>query len=187
MISEAGERDRIKDKQLEKYANVSAGMPFSEGDMKSVQEYAKAILSLYGTREYVAEYVRTEGKNVIPNLSAVAGPLIAFRLVALAGGLEKLAKMSSSTVQLLGAEKALFRHLRGQGRAPKFGVIFAHQAVQNAPRDDKGRVARTLASKLSLAARADFYTGKNISDKLISDFKKKSTGGHKPKKKAKSI
>jgi len=179
IICEEGEREKIKHKNLEKYSKISAGMPFSDSDLKAVQEYSGTILQLSKAREYVAEYIRTESKDIMPNLAAVAGPLIACRLVALAGSMEKLAKMSSSTIQLLGAEKALFRHLRGEGRAPKFGVIFAHPSVQNAPRDERGKVARVLAAKLTMAARADFYTGKNISDQLLKDMKSKVDGERK--------
>jgi len=173
IIHEQGKREKIKDKRLLRYSKISAGMPFSDEDLSAVQEYAKSLSELYRTREYVAEYIRKESRVVIPNLSAVAGPLIACRLVANAGGLERLAKLSASTIQLLGAEKALFRHLRGQGKAPKFGVIFAHPLIQKAPKNEKGWVARLLASKLTMAARADFYTGRDISEKLLADFKDK--------------
>jgi len=176
IIHEQGEREKITDSKVMRYSQMSAGMPFSDEDLAAVKVYAKTVASLHKTREYVAEYIKKESRDLIPNLSAIAGPLIACRLIASAGGLEKLAKMSSSTIQLLGAEKALFRHLRGQGKAPKFGVIFAHPSVQKAPREERGRIARLLASKLTVAARADFYTGKNISEKLLADLKGKMKG-----------
>ena len=180
IIHEQGSRDKIKDKKLLRYADVSAGMPFTEQDISAVKQYAKSVSDLYKTREYVAEYIRTGSREVFPNLSAIAGPLIAARLVSHAGGLEKLAKMSASTMQLLGAEKALFRHLRGRGKAPKFGVIVAHPKIQQAPREEKGKVARMLASKLTMAARADFYTGKDISDRLMADLKAKMSNKRRP-------
>ncbi len=77
----------------------------------------------------------------------------------------------------MGAEKALFRHLKTKDRPPKFGVIFAHPLIQDADRKDRGRVARILASKLMMAARADFYTGKDMSEKLLSDMKAKLKPG----------
>lgn len=188
IIHEQGSRDKIKDKKLIRYSDVSAGMPFTEQDVSAVREYANAVSDLYKKREYIAEYVRNGSRDVFPNLSAIAGPLIAARLVSQAGGLEKLAKMSSSTIQLLGAEKALFRHLRGRGKAPKFGVLFAHPSIQKAPRDEKGKVARLLASKLTMAARADFYTGKDISKRLVADLRakmRKKIGAHGGKKRNK--
>ncbi|AGN02091.1 nucleolar protein-like protein [Salinarchaeum sp. Harcht-Bsk1] len=110
-----------------------------------------------------AEALRAEiersAPQVAPNLSALAGPVLAARLISLAGGLEDLAKSPSSTVQVLGAEDALFAHLRGQGPSPKHGVIFTHDAVRGMPRENRGSAARALAGKLTLAARVDYYSG----------------------------
>jgi nucleolar protein 56 len=186
MIHEHGEREAMKDERLQKYSKISAGMPFSDEDLLAVREFAKSISNLNKTRAYVSEYIRKSCKDAMPNLTAIAGPLIACRLLSAGGGLEKLSKMSSSTIQLLGAEKALFRHLRGQGRAPKFGVIFAHPSVQKARREDRGRVARILASKLTMAARADFYTGKDISEKLMKDVRDKLRVNRNQKSKKKN-
>lgn len=176
-ISNEGKREAVSDKKVAKYARITAGMPFSDEDLKAVQKYAEAVQGLYKTRDDASLYVKKAAKSVIPNLSAVAGPLIACRLLAHAGGLEKLARLPTSTIQLLGAEKALFRHLRTKDRPPKFGVIFAHALIQDADRKDRGRVARIIASKLMMAARADFYTGKDMRDKLLSDMKAKLKPG----------
>jgi nucleolar protein 56 len=97
--------------------------------------------------------------EVAPNLSALAGPVLAARLIALAGGLETLARKPSGTVQVLGAEEALFAHLRGHAPSPKHGVIYTHDAVRNTHPEDRGSAARALAGKLAIAARADHYTG----------------------------
>lgn len=97
--------------------------------------------------------------SVAPNLTRLAGAMLAARLIAEAGSLDDLAKMPSSTVQVLGAESALFAHLRGQGSSPKHGLIFMHPAVRSAPSDDRGRVARALAGKLAIAGRIDAYRG----------------------------
>jgi nucleolar protein 56 len=176
-IAKEGSRDKVTDKRVHKYAEISAGMPFSADDLKAVQEYAKSVQGLYKTREAVSAYIKKAGKGLMPNLSAVAGPLIACRLIAHAGGLEKLARLPTSTIQLLGAEKALFRHLKSRDRPPKFGVIFAHPMIQEADRKERGRVARLLASKLTMAARADFYTGKDMSEKLLADLNAKLKSG----------
>jgi len=85
--------------------------------------------------------------------------VLAARLIALAGGLGDLAKSPSSTVQVLGAEDALFAHLRGQGPSPKHGVIFTHEYVRGTAREHRGSAARALAGKLTLAARVDHYSG----------------------------
>jgi len=97
--------------------------------------------------------------SVAPNLATLAGPLLAARLIALAGGLESLAKLPSSTVQVLGAEDALFAHLRGDAPSPKHGVIYTHEYVQEVPNGERGSAARALAGKLTIAARIDHYAG----------------------------
>ncbi|PSQ09616.1 nucleolar [Halobacteriales archaeon QS_5_70_15] len=94
-----------------------------------------------------------------PNLSAMAGAVLAARLIALAGGLESLAKQPSGTVQVLGAEEALFAHLRGHAPSPKHGVIYTHDAVRGTHPDDRGSAARAVAGKLAIAARVDHYSG----------------------------
>lgn len=94
-----------------------------------------------------------------PNLATLAGPVLAARLIALAGSLESLAKMPASTVQVLGAEDALFAHLRGNAPSPKHGVIFTHEYVRETAPDNRGSAARALAGKLTVAARIDHYAG----------------------------
>ncbi len=176
-IWKEGVREKLTDKKVRKYADITAGMPFSGEDLAAVRSYAEKVHGLYTVREEISDYIKKESRKFMPNLSAIAGPLIACRLVAQAGGLEKLARMPTSTIQLLGAEKALFRHLKSKDKPPKFGVIFAHPLIQEADRKEKGRVARILASKLTMAARADFYTGKDMSEKLMSDIKAKLRPG----------
>jgi len=90
-----------------------------------------------------------------PNLSALLGPDLAARLLAQAGGIERLARLPASTVQVLGAEAAFFEHLRGRAPPPRHGLLFLHPAIQSAPRRDRGRLARTLAGKAAIAARLD--------------------------------
>jgi nucleolar protein 56 len=176
VIYEEGERDRISDPKVAKYAGITAGMPFSPEDLAAIQEYAKSVAGIHTLRDSLTSYIKKTGKAYMPNLTAVAGPLIACRLLLLAGGLERLAKLPSSTMQLLGAEKALFRHLKSsKDRPPKFGVIFAHPLILNAQKNEKGRMARLLAAKLVLAARADFYTGKDMSEKLLSGLNAKAS------------
>ncbi|WP_340099206.1 NOP5/NOP56 family protein [Salinibaculum salinum] len=105
------------------------------------------------------QYVEQTTPSVAPNLAAMAGPVLAARLIALAGGLESLAKQPSGTVQVLGAEDALFAHLQGGAPSPKHGIIYTHEYVRNMPRDNRGSAARALAGKLTIAARVDHYSG----------------------------
>jgi nucleolar protein 56 len=104
-------------------------------------------------------HVERTTPEVAPNLAAMAGPVLAARLVALAGGLEELARKPAGTVQVLGAEEALFAHLRGHAPSPKHGVIYAHEAVRGTHPEHRGSAARALAGKLTIAARVDHYSG----------------------------
>jgi len=104
-------------------------------------------------------FVERTAPAVAPNLSRMAGPVLAARLIALAGGLGDLAKKPSGTVQVLGAEDALFAHLAGRAPSPKHGIIFTHDYVRNTRPEDRGSAARALAGKLVIAARIDHYAG----------------------------
>jgi nucleolar protein 56 len=105
-------------------------------------------------------YVRDLTKELAPNLSSICDELLVARLIAIAGSLEKMARMPASTIQLLGAEKALFRHLKKMGKSPKYGIIYSSSLIQNASKDNKGKIARVLSAKLMQAARIDFYSGR---------------------------
>jgi nucleolar protein 56 len=124
-----------------------------------VVSLAARVVALDDERAALRAYVETHAPTVAPNLAEMAGPVLAARLVALAGGLEQLAKMPAGTVQVLGAEDALFAHLRGHASSPKHGVIFTHEFVRGTRRADRGSAARAFAAKLALAARADHYAG----------------------------
>jgi nucleolar protein 56 len=157
-------------KEYQDLASNSAGMDFSQEDMEQIQEIAKSIMGLFETKKGLAKYVERSMAEVMPNFSAVAGPLLGARLLAVAGSLDRLAMMPSSTIQLLGAEKALFRHLKGEGKAPKYGILFGHPLIQQAPKEQKGKVARLVAAKLSLAARLDRYSGKDQGNALRKEL-----------------
>ena len=105
-------------------------------------------------------FIERQTPDIAPNLSEMAGPVLAARLIALAGGLESLAKKPSGTVQVLGAEDALFAHLAGRGSSPKHGIIYTHEYVSGTRPEDRGSAARAFAGKLSIAARIDHYSGK---------------------------
>jgi nucleolar protein 56 len=120
---------------------------------------AESAVDLLDRREALRAFLERQAPAVAPNLSTLAGPVLAARLIALAGGLEDLAKLPSGTVQVLGAEDALFAHLRGDAPSPKHGVIYTHEYVQGTRREKRGSAARALAGKLSIAARVDHYAG----------------------------
>jgi nucleolar protein 56 len=147
-------------------ASGSAGMDFSGEDIRQTQELGKAILKLFEVKKELTSYVEKSMAETMPNFSAVAGPLLGARLLSVAGSLDRLAMMPSSTIQLLGAEKALFRHLKGEGKAPKYGILFGHPLIQQATKETKGKVARLVAAKLSIAARLDRFSGKDEGESL---------------------
>lgn len=124
-----------------------------------VLELAARAVALDDERTELEAFVERVVSGVAPNLAALAGPTLAARLLALAGGLESIAKTSSSTVQVLGAEEALFAHLRGAAPSPKHGVIYTHEYVRGTREEKRGSAARALAGKLTIAARIDYYAG----------------------------
>ncbi|PSN84820.1 hypothetical protein B9Q02_08660 [Candidatus Marsarchaeota G1 archaeon BE_D] len=154
---------------LEKAKN-SIGAPMSEENFEPIRIMSEAVYQLYSLRNSLTSYIDRLMADVAPNLRGFAGPLLGARLIALAGSLEKLAKFPSSTVQVLGAEKALFRAIRKGAKPPKHGVIFQDPVIHTAPKWQRGKIARAYAGKLSIAARLDFYGGEDLSDKLRAEF-----------------
>ena len=126
---------------------------------RRVVSLAERVASLADESDDLREYVERQAGTVAPNLAAMAGPVLAARLIALAGGLDSLAKMPSGTVQVLGAEDALFAHLRGRASSPKHGVIYTHEYVRGTAPEHRGSASRALAGKLTIAARIDHYSG----------------------------
>lgn len=122
-----------------------------------VVELARRVVDLRDEAAQQRRFVERTAPQVAPNLSALAGPVLAARLIGLAGGLEALAKSPSSTVQVLGAEDALFAHLQGSADPPKHGIIFTHEYVNGTRPEERGSAARALAGKLTIAARVDHY------------------------------
>ncbi|MFB6104452.1 MAG: NOP5/NOP56 family protein [Halobacteriaceae archaeon] len=120
---------------------------------------AETVTALADERDALRSVVEQRCPAVAPNLAALAGPVLAARLIALAGGLSELAKLPSGTVQVLGAEDALFAHLSGDAPSPKHGVIYTHPYVRNTAAAHRGSAARAVAGKLTIAARIDHYAG----------------------------
>ncbi|UCH56708.1 MAG: C/D box methylation guide ribonucleoprotein complex aNOP56 subunit [Candidatus Bathyarchaeota archaeon] len=143
-------------------AQNSMGAASDPSDLEQQKRLADLLLSLYNYRPELEEHLTETAREVAPNLSVVAGPILAAKLIEKARSLRKLAMMPSSTVQLLGAEKALFRSKKTRSKPPKHGLIFQHPYIHSKPRELRGRSARALASKLSLAARADAFSGNPI-------------------------
>jgi nucleolar protein 56 len=120
---------------------------------------AARVVELDDEAAELQAYIEQQAPSVVPNLASMAGPVLAARLLSLAGSLETLAKKPSGTVQVLGAEDALFAHLRGRASSPKHGIIYTHEYVRGTHPENRGSAARALAGKLSIAARIDHYSG----------------------------
>ena len=137
----------------------SKGGDMAEGDLARVRALSSLAVDISSERDKLNEYVEGAMKRIAPNVCEVAGATIGARLMAKAGGLDRLAVLPASTIQILGAEKALFRALRTGARPPKHGILFQHEAVHAAPKWQRGKIARTIANKIAIAARVDYYRG----------------------------
>lgn len=160
-------------KKIQKDAEDSIGAEFDELDTEAIQINIDKILGLEKARKKTSKYLEGLMEQVAPNMKTLVGHLIGARLISLAGGLDELAKMPSSTVQVLGAEKALFRSLSKGAKPPKHGVIFQYPEIRNSPQDLRGKIARALAGKLAIAARVDAMSGKFVGDELKEEVEKR--------------
>jgi nucleolar protein 56 len=159
---------------IAKAAESSMGADILETDLEQIQVLAKDVLTLYELRKSMEEYVDKTMEELAPNVRAVAGALLGARMIAIAGSLQNLAMRPASTIQVLGAEKALFRSLKTGARPPKHGLIFQHTLLHDAKRWQRGKIARVIAGKLAIAARADvFGEGHFIGDDLKADINKR--------------
>mgnify|MGYP000052975631 FL=1 len=135
----------------------SRGGNISEKNFVIVQSLAKQILELFELRKNIEEHVDEQMKEEAPNISAILGTAVGARVLAHAGSLNRLGRMPASTIQILGAEKALFRSLKTGANPPKHGILFQHAAVHAAPRWQRGKIARAVAAKAAIAARVDLF------------------------------
>ncbi|KAI9728415.1 MAG: snoRNP complex protein nop56 [Chrysothrix sp. TS-e1954] len=139
-------------------AKVSMGQDISEADMEQVRLFATRAVSLGQYRKSLAAYLIAKMNLVAPNLAALIGETVGARLISQAGSLTNLAKCPASTVQILGAEKALFRALKTKGNTPKYGLIYHSSFIGKAGLKNKGRISRFLANKCSIASRIDNFS-----------------------------
>ena len=141
-------------------------------DLEIMNTYANSIYELQQTRKSLEEYVDEKMESIAPNLRLLVGSSLGAKLISHAGGIKRLATYSSSTVQIMGAEKALFRHLKSGDRPPKYGLIYQHPQVRGTKWWNRGKVARLLAGRISLAARRDVFT-KTFDENAYDEFVEK--------------
>lgn len=170
---------KLTDEELEKILNKIKyskeeyfGIKIIETDRKILEELENFFNLYKNLKDRLEGYVKEEIRKLAPNLSYIAGEEIALMLLSHAGSLKNLAKMSSSTIQLLGSEKALFRHLKSRGKVkpPKHGLIYNSPYIKNAPKQYRGKIARILASKIALAIKIDFYSQRDEKERLKKEL-----------------
>merc|ERR1712160_182548 len=164
-------------------AKTSMGMDCSVVDMVNIINFTQRMVKLAEFRKKLALYLTDKMNVVAPNLSALIGDTVAARLISKAGSLTNLAKAPASTVQILGAEKALFRALKTKGNTPKYGLIYHSTFIGRADAKNKGRISRYLANKCSIATRIDSFSdkpsneyGKQLRDQVEERLKFYETG-----------
>ena len=146
-----------KVEMLSLISSKSRGGDISDVNLTIVQSIAKQILDFHELRKKLEEHVETEMQVIAPNLSVILGAAVGARILGRAGSLKKMASLPASTIQVLGAEKALFRSLKTGSQPPKHGLLFQHAMVHAAPRWQRGKIARAIAAKAVIAARVDVY------------------------------
>ncbi|MBI2549397.1 hypothetical protein HYW21_08675 [Candidatus Woesearchaeota archaeon] len=152
----------------------SLGVPLPQTDMHEIMEIGKTIQYLYEKRKHLLEYIEKTMKHYCPNVLVLTGPTLGAKLIALAGGFRRLTIMPASTIQLLGAEKALFRHMKNKNSLPpKYGILHEHPLISQSKKKNHGKIARTLADKIAIAARVDYFHGSFIGNKLKEEIERK--------------
>lgn len=154
-LSEDPDRSAILSRRPELDPGMDAGRPLVIGEGDAMAAMARHIKDSRTEGRRLRETLEEAVVEAAPNLAVLAGPLVGARLISLAGSLERLSRMPSSTIQLLGAEKALFLHIKEGTPVPKHGVIFQHPSVHSSPPWLRGRIARALAGKIAIAVRGD--------------------------------
>ncbi|EGR29221.1 hypothetical protein IMG5_160580 [Ichthyophthirius multifiliis] len=143
------------EKEVKQAAEISMGTEISEEDEKFILELGSQIVDLSEYKEELQNYLKNRMQTIAPNLSAMLGELVGARLISHAGSLINLAKYPASTVQILGAEKALFKAIKTKMNTPKYGLIYQASIVGQAQNKLKGKISRTLAAKTALCIRCD--------------------------------
>ncbi|MBY8997848.1 MAG: C/D box methylation guide ribonucleoprotein complex aNOP56 subunit [Candidatus Thorarchaeota archaeon] len=159
--------------QIVKALTGDIGAELQDSDLAIIASLAKSVNGLYQMRNELEIYISSMMETVAPNLAVLAGPMIGARLISLAGSLMELARKPSSTIQVFGAEKALFRSLKTGADPPKHGIIYRVPEINTAPFWQRGKIARSLAGKLSIAARIDAYSDRDVGISLRAQFIKR--------------
>lgn len=154
----------------------SMGADLKQEDLEPMKSLTHQIYDLHQLKKNQMDYVSALMDLMCPNVKAVCGVSTGAKLIEHAGSLRRLSEMPSSTIQILGAETALFRHLKTGSKPPRHGIIISHPLIAGAPDKLHGKIARALADKISMAAKIDYFQGRFIGDELRGELEKKVRG-----------
>lgn len=158
--------------QLNEDIDYSSGADIDEDDLKMLKSFAESIYSLQKSRHELEIYIDSKMEAIAPNLRDLLGATLGAKLIAHIGSIKRLATYPASVIQIMGAEKAIFRHLKTGERPPKHGLIFQHPSVRGAKWWNRGKIARNLALKITLAVRKDVFSGE-YDPSIAEDYLKK--------------
>lgn len=176
-----GERQAIekivgvkKASEIMEMAEKSLGAKFNEEDLNKCKEFAKTIVDMDTMINEYEKYQENLCQELCPNIATLVGSAIAAKLISHVGSLSRLAILPASTIQVLGAEKALFKHLKNKRiDPPKHGIIFQHVYISSSPKMVRGKIARLIANKITLAAKADAFTKNFIAEEMKKNLEAK--------------
>ena len=175
LIAESENREDILEKFKEHFTegiDESTGADIEESDLEMLKSFAESIYSLQKSRKELEAYIDSKMEAIAPNLRDLLGATLGAKLIAHIGSIKRLATYPASVIQIMGAEKAIFRHLKTGERPPKHGLIFQHPSVRGAKWWNRGKVARNLALKITLAVRKDVFSGE-YDPSIAEDYLKK--------------
>ncbi len=175
LIAESENREDILENFNEHFSEEieeSTGADIEEDDLLMLKSFAESIYSLQNSRKELETYIDSKMEAIAPNLRDLLGSTLGAKLIAHIGSIKRLATYPASVIQIMGAEKAIFRHLKTGERPPKHGLIFQHPSVRGAKWWNRGKIARNLALKITLAVRKDVFSGE-YDPSIAEDYLKK--------------
>jgi len=184
LISVLGKRDNFtyekinqefgfKEARIKVLQNLASQSMGADIDLRIIKKYANEILSLDDFRQELEVHLDTLMERVAPNLLALVGGLVGAKLIAKAGSLKKLAFMPASRIQLLGAEKALYRFLKTGEKRPKHGLIFQWNLIRGSKPWNRGKISRLISGKIGICSKVDYFEGEFVADVLSKEINEK--------------
>ncbi|MFT4303424.1 MAG: hypothetical protein ACMXYG_02590 [Candidatus Woesearchaeota archaeon] len=149
----------------------SIGKDLEKKDIDTIINFAENVLALIKTKEEQINYLDEILKNNCPNTHNILGTTLSAKILRQIGGIQKLAKTPAPVIQIIGAEKTLFKHMTGKAKSPKYGILHEHYLINKVNKKNKGKMARAIADKVAIAARLDFFKGKFMNYKTELEIK----------------